>query len=40
MANRSIPIMDLVALVRLLRQGASDRTLTRVLRHNRRTIAK
>ena len=32
--------MDLVELVRLLRQGASDRTLTRVLRHNRRTIAK
>jgi transposase len=40
MANRSIPIMDLLELVRLLRQGASDRTLTRVLRHNRRTIAK
>lgn len=32
--------MDLVELVRLLRAGASDRTLTRVLRHNRRTIAK
>jgi transposase len=32
--------MDLVELVRLLRHGASDRTLTRVLRHNRRTIAK
>jgi transposase len=32
--------MDLLELVRLLRQGASDRTLTRVLRHNRRTIAK
>jgi transposase len=40
MANRSIPLMDLLELVRLLRQGASDRTLTRVLRHNRRTIAK
>jgi hypothetical protein len=40
MANRSIPIMDLLELVRLLRHGASDRTLTRVLRHNRRTIAK
>jgi transposase len=32
--------MDLLELVRLLRHGASDRTLTRVLRHNRRTIAK
>ena len=32
--------MDLLELVRLLRQGASDRPLTRVLRHNRRTIAK
>jgi transposase len=32
--------MDLVELIRLLRAGASDRTLTRVLRHNRRTIAK
>jgi transposase len=32
--------MDLVELVRLLRHGASDRTLTRVLQHNRRTIAK
>jgi len=32
--------MDVVELVRLLRTGASDRTLTRVLRHNRRTIAK
>ena len=32
--------MDLLELVRLLRQRASDRTLTRVLRHNRRTIAK
>src|SRR5690348_7927212 len=40
MANRSIPLMDLLELVRLLRHGASDRTLTRVLRHNRRTIAK
>jgi transposase len=32
--------MDLVELVRLLRAGASDRTLTRVLRHNRRTVVK
>jgi hypothetical protein len=40
MANRSIPIRDLLELVRRLRHGASDRTLTRVLRHNRRTIAK
>jgi transposase len=40
MANRSSPLMDLLELVRLLRQGASDRTLTRVLRHHRRTIAK
>jgi hypothetical protein len=40
MANRSIPLMDLLELVRLLRHGASDRTLTRVLRRNRRTIAK
>lgn len=40
MANRSISVMDLLELVRLLRHGASDRTLTRVLRHNRRTIAK
>lgn len=32
--------MDLLELVRLLRHGASDRTLTRVLRHNRRTVAK
>src|SRR5690348_4214022 len=40
MANRSISLMDLLELVRLLRRGASDRTLTRVLRHNRRTIAK
>jgi hypothetical protein len=32
--------MDLVELIRLLRAGASDRTLTRVLRHNRRTITK
>ena len=32
--------MDLVELVRLLRTGASDRTLTQVLRHNRRTITK
>jgi transposase len=40
MANRSIPLMDLLELVRLLRHGASDRTLTRLLRHNRRTIAK
>jgi transposase len=40
MANRRIAIMDLVELVRLLRAGASDRTLTQVLRHNRRTITK
>jgi transposase len=40
MANRRIAIMDLVELVRLLRTGASDRTLTQVLRHNRRTITK
>jgi len=40
MANRRISIMDLVELVRLLRTGASDRTLTQVLRHNRRTITK
>jgi transposase len=40
MANRRIPIVDLVELVRLLRAGESDRTLTRVLRHNRRTIAR
>jgi hypothetical protein len=40
MANRGIAIMDLVELVRLLRTGASDRTLTQVLRHNRRTITK
>ena len=31
MANRRIAIMDLVELVRLLRAGASDRTLTHVL---------
>jgi transposase len=40
MANRRISIVDLVELVRLLRAGASDRTLTQVLRHNRRTIAR
>ena len=40
MANRRISIVDLVELVRLLRAGESDRTLTRVLRHNRRTIAR
>src|SRR5258706_7330120 len=32
--------MDLVELLRLLRQGASDRRLTQALRHNRRTVAK
>ena len=39
MANRSIPIIDLVDSFGCS-AGASDRTLTRVLRHNRRTIAK
>ena len=32
--------MDIMELVRVLRAGESDRTLTRLLGHNRRTIAK
>jgi transposase len=32
--------MDIVEVVRVLRAGASDRTLTHLLGHNRRTIAK
>lgn len=40
MSNRRITTMDIMELVRLLRAGASDRTLTHLLGHNRRTIAK
>src|SRR2546429_6302558 len=40
MANRRIATMDIVEVVRVLRAGASDRTLTHLLGHNRRTIAK
>lgn len=32
--------MDLMELLRLLRAGASERTITTMLRHNRRTIAR
>ncbi len=32
--------MDIMELLRLLRQGESERTITRVLHHNRRTIAR
>ena len=32
--------MDIVELLRLLRAGESDRTITQLLRHNRRTIAR
>src|SRR5437667_36025 len=40
MANRRMATMDIVELVRLLRTGASDRRITHLLGHNRRTIAK
>jgi len=40
MSNRRIAIMDISELVRLLRAGESDRTITHLLGHNRRTIAK
>ena len=32
--------MDIVEIVRLLRAGESDRTITQVVRCNRRTVAK
>jgi hypothetical protein len=40
MSNRRITTMDISELVRLLRAGESDRTITQLLGHNRRTIAK
>ncbi len=40
MSNRRITTMDIMELVRVLRAGESDRTLTHLLGHNRRTIAK
>ena len=41
MANRrNRSTVDLVEMVRLLRAGESDRTITRVLGHNRRSIAR
>ena len=40
MSNRRISTMDIMELVRLLRTGASDRTLTHLRGHNRRTVAK
>src|SRR5262245_1497548 len=40
MANRRISIVDLVELVRMLREGESDRSLPRMLRHNRRPLAR
>src|SRR2546423_15160118 len=40
MANRRIATMDIVEVVRVLRAGASDRALTHLVGHNRRTIAK
>lgn len=38
MANRSILVIDLLELLRLLRAGESERTIARLLRHNRRTV--
>ena len=40
MSNRRITTMDIMELLRLLRAGASERTITRAVRHNRRTVAR
>jgi len=40
MAYRRIETMDVIEVVRLLRAGESDRTMTLVLQHNRRTVAR
>ncbi len=40
MANRRIATMDIVELVRLLRAGSSDRLITKMLGHNRRTVTR
>jgi len=40
MANRRIDTMDVLELIRLLRAGESTRSITRLLGHNRRTIAR
>jgi hypothetical protein len=40
MSNRRINTMDIIELVRLLRAGQSDHELSRLLRYNRRTVAR
>ncbi|MEA2640604.1 MAG: hypothetical protein QOF51_1998, partial [Chloroflexota bacterium] len=40
MSNRRITTMDIMELLRLLRAGESERTITRAVRHNRRTVAR
>jgi transposase len=40
MANRSVSIMDILEVIRLVRAGQSDHTITALLGHNRRTVAK
>jgi len=40
MANRRISTMDVGELVRLLRAGESDRTISAVVGHNRRTVIR
>jgi hypothetical protein len=40
MANRRIDPMDVLELIRLLRAKQSTRAITRLLGHNRRTIAR
>ena len=40
MAYRRITTMDIGEIIRLLRAGESDRTIARVLGHNRRTVVR
>ena len=40
MANRRITTMDIGEVVRLLRAGESDYTISAVVGHNRRTVAR